>query len=177
MQQVSGLARRYARALFRSCDADPAKARKFLSQFDVIKELYSVEMAAKVLKSPVMPKDLKENLLNYALSKVQHDDGITRFVSSIAEAGRIAELPEIISAFALLIDDAEGRFNAEVISAIPLRDDTIAGIKKAIGDSSKVDIKNTVDKGILGGLIFKVGNNILDLSFKTKLNDIANSAL
>lgn len=177
MQQVSGIARRYARALFRLAGNDLKKARTLLKQFDSIVELYGIEMAAKVLQSPAMPKDLKISLLNYAMSKSPEDPEVKRFVNSIVDAGRIAEFPAIISAFSALIDEREGRLAAEVTSVVPLKDDVLASIKAAIGESGKVDLHNVVDKSILGGLVVKVGNKIVDLSFKSRLNDIANSAL
>jgi F-type H+-transporting ATPase subunit delta len=168
---VSGLSRRYARALFNVYQGDLKKCRAGLGQLGVLAALFEVELAASVLLSPVMPQDLKVNLINYALNlNPKTDDEIVQFVRVVAEAGRVADLPSILVAFTEMLNSKEGRIVLDVTSVVKLEQSQIDRLKAALGSKGEVDLNNTVDPEVLGGLIVRVGNHLLDLSLKSQLN-------
>jgi F-type H+-transporting ATPase subunit delta len=64
--------------------------------------------------------------------------------------------------------------SVEVISAIELDDKMLMEIKKDVDSKTGLDVrvKNTVDKSIIGGLLIKIGERIIDLSVKNKIEDL-----
>ncbi len=64
--------------------------------------------------------------------------------------------------------------SVEVISAIELDEQMLAEIKKDVDSKTGLDVrvKNTVDKNIIGGLLIKIGERIIDLSVKNKIEDL-----
>ena len=62
----------------------------------------------------------------------------------------------------------------EVVSAIELDEGTLKKIKEDVGRASGLDvrIRATVDGSIIGGLIIKIGEKVIDLSVKNKMEDI-----
>ena len=64
--------------------------------------------------------------------------------------------------------------SVEVISAIELDDKMLIEIKKDVDSKTGLDVrvKNTVDKSIIGGLLIKIGERIIDLSVKNKIEDL-----
>ena len=60
--------------------------------------------------------------------------------------------------------------DVEIVSAMPLSDDEQAKAKKEIGASN---VTFTVDPGILGGLIVRSGDRVVDGSIRSSLNDLA----
>jgi F-type H+-transporting ATPase subunit delta len=177
MERVNGVDKRYARALFRQCDSNVTLAKAKLDSLLPIQELFKVDHARKVLTSPVMPIALKKELLFYALELGKKDESITKFIEVIIEAGRIANLPGLISAFQNLLDEAEGVVKAEVTSAVALEPHQITAISQAIGGGKNVEIEQKLDASILGGIVLRVGNTLVDLSLKTQLNQFAQNAI
>jgi len=64
--------------------------------------------------------------------------------------------------------------SVEVISAIELDEKMLTEIKKDVDSKTGLDVrvKNTVDKSIIGGLLIKIGERIIDLSVKNKIEDL-----
>jgi ATP synthase F1 delta subunit len=62
----------------------------------------------------------------------------------------------------------------EVTSAIALDSDTVASIGQRIGQQTgrQVDLSSRVDPDILGGIVLRVGNAVLDASIRNRLNQL-----
>ncbi len=176
MQRV---AKRYAKAFFNQSEGNLAQARTNLAALAPLKELFQNAEAAKVLSSPVMPTDLKRSLLTYALEKGGATAPTCDFIQSLVAAQRTAAIPDIIAGFAELIDEAEGIVRAELISAVALDDATRKDIVQAVEQvlKKKVDLVPTVDASLMGGFKVRVGNYLVDLSLKTRLDSLSAGAV
>ncbi len=176
---MASIPNRYAKALYQLVGSDLAKARKLRESFDGLNQLFELKESARVLRSPVMPPDLKRKLLDYALDATQAATEVKQLTQALLSAGRVDLLPEVAKAFNALLDQADGVVKADVTAAVALND----ADAKAIGDalskllSKKVEIKPTVDPSLLGGFVAKVGNYRVDLSLKTKLDGLSQSAV
>jgi F-type H+-transporting ATPase subunit delta len=73
-----------------------------------------------------------------------------------------------------LTNQYKKQVSVEVISAIELDEVLLAEIKKDVDSKTGLDVrvKNTVDKNIIGGLLIKIGERIIDLSIKNKIEDL-----
>ena len=103
-------------------------------------------------------------------------DPITaKFLGVLADNGRLSELKAVIKAVRKLAADNRGETTAEVTSAFPLNDDQVARIKSnlktRLGRDVAIDAK--VDPQLLGGLVVRLGSQMIDASIKTKLNNLA----
>src|SRR5690606_26965731 len=112
-----------------------------------------------------------------ALSKAEPDEVLKNFIHSVVEASRIAELPMIVKAFEDLVKEKEGFIEAHVISTIPLGPDELQKVASVISKDKRVEIHNETDPDILGGMVIRVGNNVVDLSLKSKMSHLAQSAV
>jgi F-type H+-transporting ATPase subunit delta len=97
---------------------------------------------------------------------------LANFLRLLIDRGRTADLPEISRAFALKVDDAEGRIAVEAITAIPLPDDLrqsiIAKVQRETGRAPQ--LTERVDPEVIGGLILRVGGVMLDSSARRHLD-------
>jgi F-type H+-transporting ATPase subunit delta len=103
-------------------------------------------------------------------------DPITaKFLGILADNGRLSELKAVITAVRKLAADNRGETTAEIASAFPLSDDQVARIKSnlkaRLGRDVAIDAK--VDPQLLGGLVVRLGSQMIDASIKTKLNNLA----
>lgn len=103
-------------------------------------------------------------------------DATTRsFLGVLAENRRLAALPQIIRAFRQLAARHRGEATAEVTSAHPLTDDQVDELKQQLrlrlGREVAVDL--SVDPQLLGGLVVRIGSQMIDSSIRTRLNGLA----
>ena len=98
-----------------------------------------------------------------------------RFLGVLADNGRFSELKSVIRIFRERASDARGQTKAEVTSAHPLGDAQIAALKtklKArVGRDVIIDAR--IDPSLLGGLVVRLGSQMIDASIATKLNTLA----
>jgi F-type H+-transporting ATPase subunit delta len=103
-------------------------------------------------------------------------DPITgRFLGVLADNGRLSELKSVIRIVRALASGHRGETKAEVTSAYPLGDDQIAALKTKLKArvGSDVTIDARVDPALLGGLVIRLGSQMIDASVATKLNSLA----
>ena len=105
-------------------------------------------------------------------------DPITsNFLGVLAQNRRLSQLDQVIRAFNMLAARHRGETTAEITSAHALSDDQVAALKQnlrtRIGRDVAVDL--SVDPAILGGLVVKIGSQMIDGSIRTKLNTLAHA--
>jgi F-type H+-transporting ATPase subunit delta len=126
---------------------------------------------ARFLRSPVIAGDDKAVAMDAILAKAKAGRVVSNFVRLVARNGRLFALPTIISGFRVLAAKARGEVSADVTSAAPLSREQIASLadtlKAKVGKT--VTLQEHVDPSLIGGLIVKVGSQMIDSSLKTKL--------
>lgn len=99
------------------------------------------------------------------------------FLGVLAENRRLAQLPAIVRAFRQLASRHRGEVAAEVTSAHPLDEDQVDALKqqlrRRVGRDVTVDL--SVDPALLGGLVVRIGSQMIDSSIRTRLNSLAHA--
>ncbi|AJP70970.1 F0F1 ATP synthase subunit delta [Sphingomonas hengshuiensis] len=105
------------------------------------------------------------------------DATTTSFLGVLAENRRLNQLPAIIRAFRQLAAQHRGETTAEVVSAHPLDAAQVDALKQQLrtrtGRDVTVDL--SVDPSLLGGLVVKIGSQMIDSSIRTRLNSLAHA--
>ena len=100
---------------------------------------------------------------------------LRNFVRVLAENKRMQILPEIASLFEVLRADAEKTALVEVDSAFELSDkqqeNIISSLKKRLGRDIKLVCK--INKDLLGGVVIRTGDQVIDGSARTRLGEMA----
>jgi F-type H+-transporting ATPase subunit delta len=171
----ASLAGRYASALF-----DLARDEK---QIDAVsRSLDSLNQAladsrefGQLVDSPLVDRDEAAKAFSAIADKLGLDPLTANFLGVLARNGRKGQLTQVIRLFRRLAADHRGETTAEVISAHPLTDDQVASLKTRLKARAgrDVTIDARTDPAILGGLIVKLGSEMIDGSLKTKLNRLA----
>jgi F-type H+-transporting ATPase subunit delta len=173
----ASLAGRYATALF-------ALARESKSIDAVGANLASLKKALKdsadlrtLTTNPLISRDTAGKGVA-GLAKLMKLSKITsNFLGVLAQNRRLAELGNIIAAFDALAASHRGEATAEVTSAHKLEAAQVAALKKQLKAKVGRDVAVTlkVDPTILGGMIVRIGSQMIDSSIKTRLNTLANA--
>jgi F-type H+-transporting ATPase subunit delta len=168
------VARRYARALF----GIGVDAGKFEALGDELGELASLwnesDELRQTLENPVFQPSEKRKVLESILPRVAPTPEVQRFVLLLLDRRRIVLLPAIARAYRDLTDAHVGRVRAEVISAQELVPATLDRIRRSLEQRTgkKVIIHSTVDPELIGGVVARVGDLVLDGSVRTQLADL-----
>ena len=105
------------------------------------------------------------------------DDTTAAFLGVLAQNRRLNQIPAIIRAFRGLASRHRGETTAEVTSAYPLDDAQLAELKQQLRRrvGREVAVETTVDKSLLGGLVVRIGSQMIDSSIRTRLNTLAHA--
>lgn len=96
------------------------------------------------------------------------------FLQVLVQRGRLAEFPEIAEAFRERLARATARLEVRAITAIPLADDLKARIVATLEEKtgSTVDLTESVDPDVVGGLVLHVGEVVVDGSVRHRIEDL-----
>ena len=124
------------------------------------------------LENPGTAIDDKAKLLAERLGEAKPD--VLKLVSELINKGRLAELDDISYEYQRLLDThrgIEGTETAEITTAVALDDDYVLDISKRLTEmvGKPVVVHTKVDPGLIGGIIIKVGDKVIDGSVKSKL--------
>jgi len=166
------LARVYARSLF-----EVAKER---AKLDAIRE--QLAMFATALRengdlaifffSPYFSTAEKQESLQRVLNDADPD--FVRFLALLIENHRMPVIHRIERAYERLWEEEHRVLPVEITSAVELDERTIQGVGESIGQRTgrSVTLTKRVDPDILGGIVVRVGNSILDASIRNRLEQL-----
>lgn len=95
------------------------------------------------------------------------------FINLIIKHNREQYLDEIAKAFIIQYKEYKGIIDVEVISAIKLDKKTLDSVMEKVKAkySGTFNIKETINKEVIGGFVLKVGHEQIDMSISRKIND------
>ncbi len=167
--ETSTLARPYARALF-----ELAQARQALDRWSETLGLLAAIAADKRMQrllagSALSRDDLARLFLDVAGDRI--DQPARNLVRLLAENRRLGLLPEIARQFEARKRAAEGRIDAEVVSAYPLSADQAARLARLLQQrlGREVTLQARVDRSLIGGVVLRAGDLVIDASVQGQL--------
>lgn len=168
---LTQIARPYASALFEIAAADGNVDAVENGLVAIARLIDESPDFMRFLRSPVINTDDKAAAIGAILGRANAQPTVANVVRVVARNGRLFALPAIIKAFRARAAEARGEVSAEVTSATPLTRDQVATLaatlKGRIGKD--VTLEEHVDPSLIGGLVVKVGSQMIDSSLKTKL--------
>ncbi len=171
----ASLGGRYALALFEL--ARDGKALDAVAQsLAALKQALATVPEFKALaSSPVIGRDAAQKAVTAVAASLGVDSLTGRFLSVMAANRRLSQLGSAIRAFESLLAEHKGETRAEVTSAYPLSKTQASALAKNLkartGRDVALDLR--VDPAIMGGLVVKMGSQMIDSSIRTRLNALA----
>ncbi|HWA20143.1 MAG TPA: F0F1 ATP synthase subunit delta [Devosia sp.] len=169
---LTQIARPYAAALFDLSQNEGSLDAVESGLAEVQKLAAESDDFRRFLSSPVITADVKAGAMDAILAKANLQPTVANLIKLMARNGRLFALPAVIRQFQQLAAQARGEVSAEVTSAAPLSSTQL----KTLADTLKQKIGKTVtltehvDASLIGGLVVKVGSQMIDSSLKTKLS-------
>jgi F-type H+-transporting ATPase subunit delta len=172
----SGIAARYATAVF-GLAKDSSDLKNLESNVeDLAAALDASAELRDLISSPMYSRDDQANVISAVATKMKLMPIVSNTLALMASKRRLFVLPALIAQLRGLIAEEKGEVTAEVISAKAMTktqaDKLAKAIKSRIGKDVKIDA--TVDESLIGGLVVKVGSQMIDTSIRSKLNSLSN---
>lgn len=171
------LAKRYAKALFQV-----GKEENSLDEFNraliEMAELYvAVPEVVDALSNPIYPQDVREKVMEQLLAKMQVPAMVANFMKLLVQKRRAEVLPDIAEVFEAMVDKERNMCRGTVVSAAPLSGAMNSKIKDTLEKitGKQVLLRTEIDASIIGGIVAKVGDLVLDGSIKTQLTGLKES--
>ena len=169
------ISKTYGDALFEVA-AEEDKLESHLEEVEAVLDvLKENEEYIKIIGYPRIPVEEKKAMIESAFKDKVSDD-MVGFLTVIVEKGRFSKIEEILNYFVERVHEAEKIGTAEIKSAVELSE----AQKKAVEDKlltttqyKKIIAKYSVDESLIGGMVIRIGDRIVDSSVKTKLETMA----
>mgnify|MGYP006092871343 FL=1 len=162
--------RRYAQAVFQIA-TESGQLDGWSDDLRTVATALENKELAGILDSPQVPAAAKIETVKTVLGDAV-DPLATNLLAILATRNLANLIPGIIETFETLVDHHNGIERAEVISAAPLDHDQEAAIKAVLVklvNKKDVRLSTGVDPNILGGLVARVGDRVIDGSLRTRL--------
>lgn len=173
MAELSTLARPYAKAAFQFADQHNA-----LSEWADMIEFAALAVMDKdfsaFLENPSTTSEQQAKAL-ISVGTDKFDASYQNFIHVLAEQDRLPVLPQIFQLYEQLKAEKEQSLDVLVKSAYPLSDDQqrklADGLKKKL--NCEINITSETDESLIGGVVIRAGDLVLDSSVKGKLAKLA----
>jgi F-type H+-transporting ATPase subunit delta len=171
------IARRYAKALLLIGKED-GKTDQYRRELEGIANLMVTQkILAGTIANPLYNADERKKVFQGVLNKLDLSKVMYSFLMLLFEKGRIAFIISINDFFQKLADELKGVARASLVSATELPAGTIEKIRSALSKRTGKEIVLEVeqDPGLIGGIVTKIGDLVLDGSIKTQLLNMRES--
>lgn len=161
-------ARRYAQAVF-AIAREKNELDRWQSDLDRVAKLSADATVTALLENPKVPFEAKARLLSGQLGDIS--PLALNLVYLLVTKGRLGIIGDIYNEYRLLLDSYRGIERAEVTTAIALDEKEIARLAEQLGAvvGKRVVVETKIDKGLIGGIVARVGGKLLDGSTISKL--------
>lgn len=171
------LAKKYAKAIF-TIGQEQENYEEYNEVLQGVATLFTeTPEVADALTNPLYPMDVKEKVMTSLVASIGVDAVMGNFLNLLVQKKRAEILPEIANSYKTMVDDAKNISHGNVISAVELSDELKNNIQTVLEKltGKKVELTTSVDPSIIGGMVAKVGDLVLDGSIKTQLAGLKDS--
>jgi F-type H+-transporting ATPase subunit delta len=163
----------YATALSEIARAEGSVGEIEDELFRFARTLEANDELRSVLTDPAVPAGRRQGVVHDLLGP-KASQVTTNLVSFVVAIGRARDLPAIIDRLVERAAQEKGRVVAEVRSAVALTDDQRDRLAAALGRATgnQVEVKVVVDPSVLGGLVAQVGDQVIDGTVRTRLEQL-----
>lgn len=171
--QPDALANIYAKSLFELAEAKGGRAavEESLAELEEILELArSNPKFAEFLSSRALPGSARTASLD-RIFKGRVSDLTLRFLQVLNAKGRLSYLPPIAGAYDSIVQARFGRVEVDVFTVEPLSGDQTARMREQLARTLGKDVilHPYVDGNMIGGVKFRIGDQLVDASIATRL--------
>lgn len=177
MDDAITLARPYAQAAYRQAERESA-VDTWSEGMELLAAVTGDPELAKLLADPRVPADRVTDLVRDVLIEIGGDGffpTMANFVRVLGEGRRLGLGPEIARLFEAERSRRAGRSAVEIVSAYELAPPQVELLAQAIGRrlGREITLETAVDDSLIGGVVIRIGDSVIDASLAGRLRELA----
>ena len=163
----------YVVAMFEIASANEAVSAVEDDMLRLARAIESNEQLRAALNDTSLPADRRQNIVEQLLGGKAHNVTV-QLVSLLVGTGHISLLPQVADALVKRASSSKQMEVAEVRSAVALTDAQKARLAEALGKvaGKPVNLKVVVDPSVIGGLVATIGDEVIDDTVRTRLDQV-----
>ncbi len=175
MAELATLARPYARAVFDRAN-ETSSLESWSTALNLLAAVAGQDKIKMLCESPAVSAEQRASAMIDVCGDAL-DQQAKNLLYLLAENGRLPLLPELVRQFEQMKAALERTVDVEVSSAFPLDDAAEKHLAQALQKKldRSVRLTSSVDKSLLGGVIVRAGDLVIDGSMRGKLGKLADS--
>jgi F-type H+-transporting ATPase subunit delta len=165
-------ARRYARAIFEVA-RDEGQLDDWSRRIAAVREVLSMPDVRAVLTNPSISLQERQAAVSTFLEGAAGPEGVN-LGKLLVGAGRVDEIAAIEEEYGKIVDEAAGRVRATATTAVELSPGDRDGLTRSLTQQLGREVRLTaaVDPAIIGGLVLRFGDHVIDASLATRLQQL-----
>jgi F-type H+-transporting ATPase subunit delta len=167
--------RGYANAILSFADAEEKLDAIVDELFAFAKAVEQNVQLREALTDPALPAENKSAVIDELLGE-RADPYSANILRFLVQQGRGRDLAKIVEEFAGLAAERRQHVLAEVRTAVPLDEARRSGLERSLSAATgkTVEVKAVVDPSVVGGVVARVGDEVIDGSLRTRLQEVKN---
>jgi F-type H+-transporting ATPase subunit delta len=171
------IARRYAKALM-LIGQQHGQTETYRSELQTVAATLAANgQLQQAIVNPLYDSSMRKRVLETLIGKMQLSQVLASFLNLLLEKGRFGFLGHINEFYQKMADELKGVGRATVISASELTGETVERIRQALSKRTGKDVMLEIkqDPDLIGGIVTKIGDLVLDGSVRTQILNMRES--
>ncbi|MBN2032295.1 MAG: ATP synthase F1 subunit delta [Deltaproteobacteria bacterium] len=174
---TSKVSKRYAKALL-SLGKEDGKYQQYGKELLEFSSFFQQNAEfAHAVSNPTFDLRNRKRILNLVFEKSRYSDTVMNFLNLLLDKNRLSGIAGICAFYQKLMDEVANVARAEVITPGPLHEDTRNRLEKVLEGltARKIRMESKEDNTLIGGIVVKIGDLVLDGSIKAQLKGLKES--
>ncbi|MCT4661753.1 MAG: F0F1 ATP synthase subunit delta [Tissierellales bacterium] len=164
------VAKRYAVAFYDLAKEENALDKWYEELSVIVKSFYDEKEFMTMMASPQLNTQEKKDLVKNILEG-KADNSVLNLIELLIDKGRFGIFDDVFAEFEVLYLEEKNILHAKAYSVVPLTEDKLTQLKNVLENklNKKIEIENEIQKDLVGGVMLKIGDKIIDGSIKRRL--------
>lgn len=168
------VSKRYANALFDVAFGEKTHEKVEDELTFIVACLKSEPQFYQLIKSPLISVQDKKEIID-TIFKDKISEEVYNFFKIIIDKRREVYIEDIVNEYNALVDDVKNKVTAVAVSAVPINEEDLKKLQVNLSMSSgrNVQLKNEVKPNVMGGILIKMGDKVIDGTVKSRLEQMS----
>lgn len=174
VEQISLSAKNYSKALVEMVRDNVISFEDLSKDLATVSEILETSQDLRLtLENPTVSEAVKSQIVEEVFKNEVHPQ-VVNFLMVLIDKNRFSEFPQIKADYEVKLDDVNKIQSVEITSAVELSDEYRERILQKLSEKLQKNIRPNwkVDENIIAGLIYRINDNVIDTSIKSKLDKL-----
>lgn len=174
IEQISLSAKNYSKALVEMVRDNVISFEDLSKDLATVSEILETSQDLRLtLENPTVSEEVKSQIVEEVFKNEVHPQ-VVSFLKVLIDKNRFSEFSQIKADYEIKLDEVNKIQAVEITSAVELSEEYRERILQKLGEKLQKNIRPNwkVDENIIAGLIYRINDNVIDTSIKSKLDKL-----